>query len=87
MWDWVGGCYLLWLVIGLLIVMFIGIFNFKELLFGVYNMDQYFQIVLFECNILVLFGLFGVWYGDFWGVNSYVILFYDYYLWNIIDYL
>lgn len=38
-WDWVGGCYLLWLVIGFFIILFIGYDNFVELLVGVYEMD------------------------------------------------
>lgn len=48
MWDWVGGCYLLWFVIGLFIFLVLGFDNFKGLFEGVYVMDEYFKIVFKE---------------------------------------
>lgn len=68
MWDWVGGCYLLWFVIGLFILLVFGFENFKGLFEGVFDMDIYFIIVLLEENMFVLFVLLGVWYRNFFDV-------------------
>lgn len=67
-WDWVGGCYLVDLVIGLLLMMVIGCDVFVDFLVGFYIIDCYFVIVLLEFNVLVLFGLIGLWYFNFFGV-------------------
>lgn len=42
MWDWVGGWYLFWLVIGFFIFFVLGFENFKGLFEGVFEMDIYF---------------------------------------------
>lgn len=85
-WDWVGGCYFLWLVIGLFIIFFVGFDNFVELLFGVYVMDKYFFIILVEKNLLVLLVLIGIWYNNFFGVEIEVILLYDQYMYCFVVY-
>lgn len=85
-WDWVGGCYFLWLVIGLLIVFFIGFDNFVELFFGVYVMDKYFFIMFVEKNLFVLLVLIGIWYNNFFGVEIEVILLYDQYMYCFVVY-
>lgn len=64
-WDFVGGCYSLWLVIGLFIMIYLGKKNFNVFLKGVYLMDEYFRNVFFESNLFVLMGLIGVWYINF----------------------
>lgn len=87
MWDWVGGCYLLWLVVGLLIMIVVGLEQFDELLVGVNDMDCYFCEVLFECNLLVLFGLIGIWYWNFFGLQSYFVVLYLEVLYYLLLYL
>lgn len=64
-WDFVGGRYSLWLVIGLFIMIYLGKKNFNVFLKGVYLMDEYFRNVFFESNLFVLMGLIGVWYINF----------------------
>jgi len=79
-WDWVGGRYSLWSAIGLSIACYIGFDNFRELLQGAQAMDQHFKSEPFEKNIPVLLALIGVWYNNFFGAQSEVILPYDQYL-------
>jgi glucose-6-phosphate isomerase len=79
-WDWVGGRYSLWSAIGLSIACYIGFDNFRELLQGAHAMDQHFKSEPFENNIPVLLALIGVWYNNFFGAQSEVILPYDQYM-------
>jgi glucose-6-phosphate isomerase len=87
MWDWVGGRYSLWSAIGLPIALAIGISNFKELLAGAYAMDKHFTQAPLAENMPVLMALLGIWYGNFWGAKSQVILPYDHYLRNFTKHL
>ncbi len=76
-WDWVGGRYSLWSAIGLSIALYIGMDNFEELLSGAHQVDEHFRSAPFEQNIPVLMGLLGIWYNNFFGAESHVILPYD----------
>lgn len=79
-WDWVGGRYSLWSAIGLSIALTIGYDNFESLLKGAHSADNHFRDTPFEKNIPVLMALIGVWYTNFFGAQSEVILPYDQYL-------
>lgn len=79
-WDWVGGRYSLWSAIGLSIVCFIGYENFVELLQGGFEMDCHFRQTPFEKNIPVILALIGIWYRNFFGTETEVILPYDQYM-------
>ncbi|MCD6581486.1 MAG: glucose-6-phosphate isomerase [Desulfuromusa sp.] len=79
-WDWVGGRYSLWSAIGLSIALTIGMDQFEELLAGAHQVDEHFRTTPFEKNIPVLMGLLGIWYNNFFGADSHVILPYDQYL-------
>ena len=79
-WDWVGGRYSLWSAIGLSICLTIGFNNFEELLSGAQEMEAHFRNTSFENNIPVQLALLGVWYVNFYGAASQVILPYDQYL-------
>ena len=80
MWDWVGGRYSLWSAIGLPLALAIGIDNFRDLLRGAYAMDEHFRTSPLEHNMPVIMALLGVWYVNFFNVNSHAILPYDHYL-------
>jgi len=69
-WDWVGGRYSLWSVIGLPIALAVGAANFRELLAGAHAMDQHFATTPLERNLPVLLGLLDVWYRNFHGFTS-----------------
>lgn len=73
-WDWVGGRYSLWSVIGMSIALYIGMDNFEELLMGAYLADEHFRHAPFEQNIPVIMGLLGVWYNNFFEAETYAIL-------------
>jgi len=79
-WDWVGGRYSLWSAIGLSIACYIGFGNFSQLLQGAFEMDQHFKTSPFEKNIPVILALIGIWYNNFHGAQTEVILPYDQYL-------
>ncbi|MDP9230467.1 MAG: glucose-6-phosphate isomerase, partial [Bacteroidota bacterium] len=79
-WDWVGGRYSLWSAIGLSIALTVGYNNFEELLKGAYETDMHFQDTPFEKNIPVIMALIGIWYINFFGVQTEAILPYDQYL-------
>jgi len=76
-WDWVGGRYSLWSAIGLSIALAVGFDRFEELLTGAHRVDEYFRTTPFEQNIPVIMGLLGVWYNNFFGAQTHVLLPYD----------
>jgi len=73
-WDWVGGRYSLWSVIGMSIALYIGMDNFEELLMGAHLADEHFRNTPFEQNIPVIMGLLGIWYNNFFEAETYAIL-------------
>ncbi|MEO0584959.1 MAG: glucose-6-phosphate isomerase [Bacteroidota bacterium] len=79
-WDWVGGRYSLWSAIGLSIACTIGFDNFQELLRGAHSMDQHFRHTDFSENLPVILALIGIWYNNFFGAETEVILPYDQYM-------
>ncbi len=79
-WDWVGGRYSLWSVIGLPIAIVIGMDRFEELLAGGHDVDEHFRTAPMSQNIPVIMGLLGVWYHNFFGAETHAILPYDQYL-------
>lgn len=80
MWDWVGGRYSLWSAIGLPIALAIGFDNFAEVLDGAREMDNHFLSAPLEQNLPVIMGVLGVWYSNFFGCQSHVLLPYSHYL-------
>ncbi|CCL99780.1 uncharacterized protein FIBRA_01802 [Fibroporia radiculosa] len=85
-WDWVGGRYSLWSAIGLSIALVIGYNNFEELLKGAHGMDKHFKTAPLEKNLPVLLALIGLWYNDFYGSQTQLLLPYDQYLHKFADY-
>ena len=77
LWDWVGGRFSMWSVIGLAIAIKIGMANFYELLAGANAMDRHFATAKFEQNLPVLLGLLGVWNSTFLNINAHTVLPYD----------
>lgn len=76
-WDWVGGRYSLWSAIGLSIALYIGMDNFEEMLAGGHEMDQHFRTAPLEQNMPVIMAMIGIWYNNFFHVDSLAILPYD----------
>jgi glucose-6-phosphate isomerase len=79
-WDWVGGRYSIWSAIGLSIALTVGYNNFEDLLKGAHEADKHFHTTAFEKNVPVLMALIGIWYCNFYGTTSEVILPYDQYM-------
>jgi glucose-6-phosphate isomerase len=79
-WDWVGGRYSLWSAIGLSIACAIGFERFEELLAGAHDMDRHFREAPLERNLPVILALIGIWYTNFFGAETEVILPYDQYM-------
>ncbi len=79
-WDWVGGRYSTPSAIGLSVMISIGPQNFFRLLDGYHAMDLHFRSAPFEHNMPVILALLGIWYNNFFGVETQAILPYDQYL-------
>ncbi len=78
--DWVGGRYSLWSAIGLPICLAIGFDNFKLVLQGAYEMDEHTRTAPYPSNLPVILAVLGVWYRNFMGAQSHVLLPYYHYL-------
>lgn len=76
-WDWVGGRYSLWSAIGLSIALYVGMDHYEDLLAGGHTMDQHFQSQPLEENMPVIMALIGIWYNNFFHVDTHAILPYD----------
>ena len=76
-WDWVGGRYSLWSAIGLSIAIYIGMENFEQLLNGAHDIDNHFKEAPLRENIPVMLALLGVWYINFFQLNTHAVLPYD----------
>ncbi|WP_425392396.1 glucose-6-phosphate isomerase [Ekhidna sp.] len=86
-WDWVGGRYSLWSVIGLSIACTIGYENFRQLLNGAKAMDDHFSSADLDQNLPVISALIGIWYNNFLAFDSMAILPYDHRLRYLPSYL
>ncbi len=76
-WDWVGGRYSLWSAAGLSIALDIGMDRFEELLSGAHTMDEHFRTARLEQNMPVILAMLGIWYINFFDVESFAVLPYD----------
>ena len=76
-WDWVGGRYSFWSVIGLPIALLLGMEGFRQLLAGGHWMDNHFRDEPFDQNIPVMMALMGIWSSNFLGVKGHSVLPYD----------
>ncbi len=86
-WDWVGGRYSMDSAIGLSTMLAIGPERFGELLAGFHAMDEHFRRTPFARNLPVLMGLLALWYGDFFGAQSFGVMPYEQYLKRFPAYL
>lgn len=80
MWDWVGGRYSVWSAIGLPLALSVGFENYQAFLQGAFEMDEHFQTAPLANNMPVLMALLGIWYRNFFGAQSHVLLPYYHYL-------
>lgn len=87
LWDWVGGRYSLWSAIGLSIALSLGFDNFEKLLSGAHAMDHHFFKTPLNNNLPVLLALIGIWYNNFYGMETEAILPYDQYMHRFAAYL
>lgn len=86
-WDWVGGRYSMDSAVGLATMIAIGADGFGQLLAGFRAIDEHFRTAPYRENVPALLGLLGVWYIDFLGAESHVVLPYSQYLDKFADYL
>jgi glucose-6-phosphate isomerase len=86
-WDWVGGRYSMDSAIGLSTMIAIGPENFRAMLNGFHQMDEHFRTAPFERNLPVLMGLLGIWYNNFFDIQTVAVLPYEQYLKRFPAYL
>ncbi len=87
MWNWVGGRFSLWSTVGLSISLAVGFENFNDLLKGANEMDEHFKTAPTKENIPTILALLSIWYNNFFGAESEVLLPYSQYLNKIAAYL
>jgi len=80
MWDWVGGRYSVWSAIGLPLALAIGFDHYEQFLQGAHEMDNHFLNAPLEQNMPVMMAMIGIWYRNFFGAQSQVLLPYYHYL-------
>jgi glucose-6-phosphate isomerase len=80
LWDWVGGRYSLWSAIGLPIALVLGYDHYYNMLQGAHEMDKHFIEAPLSQNMPVIMAMLGVWYSNFLGAQSHVLLPYYHYL-------
>jgi glucose-6-phosphate isomerase len=73
-WDWVGGRYSLWSVIGLPLALGVGFENFQRLLAGAHAMDEHFFTAPPAQNLPGLLALLEVWNTNFLGADNRALL-------------
>ena len=74
MWDWVGGRYSLGSAAGLSLMVAIGEGRFSEMLAGMRAVDEHLAQQPLSASAPVLMGLLAVWYRNFWGLQTRVVL-------------
>lgn len=74
MWDWVGGRYSLGSAAGLSLMLAVGEDRFGEMLAGMRAVDEHLVQQSPAANAPVLMGLLGVWYRNFWGLQSRAVM-------------
>jgi glucose-6-phosphate isomerase len=73
--------------IGLSTMVAIGPEHFSDMLAGFHEMDEHFRTTPLARNLPVLMGLLAVWYGDFFGAQTYGVMPYEQYLKRFPAYL
>jgi glucose-6-phosphate isomerase len=73
-WDWVGGRYSMDSAIGTSLAVAIGPAHFAEMLAGFHALDDHFRTAEPAANVPLLMGLLNVWYSNFLGAQSHVVL-------------
>jgi glucose-6-phosphate isomerase len=86
-WDWVGGRFSYDSAIGLSLMIAIGPDNFRSMLDGFRLIDDHFRTAPFEQNLPVLMGVLGVWYRNFFGLQTHAVLPYNNELSRLTAYL
>ncbi len=76
-WDWVGGRYSVWSVIGLPVAIAIGKDRFEDFLAGAHAMDNHFRSAPLQDNMPVVLALLGIWYNNFFGAQAHGVMPYD----------
>ena len=72
--DWVGGRYSLWGPVGLSIACAVGSKAFNELLDGARAMDRHFASATASDNMPLILALLGIWYREYLGFATHVVL-------------
>lgn len=86
-WDWVGGRYSVWSVIGMPVAIAIGAEHFKAFLSGAKAMDTHFRQERFARNVPVMLALTGLWNRNFMQFGSQAVVPYAHFLDLLPQYL
>jgi glucose-6-phosphate isomerase len=76
-WDWVGGRYSYDSAVGFSLMVAIGRQGFAQMLEGFHAMDEHFRTTPLERNLPVIQAMINVWYNNFFGAQTHVVLPYN----------
>jgi glucose-6-phosphate isomerase len=85
--NWTGGRYSVWSSVSLCLSIGLGFDHFSELLKGAHLMDLHFRESPLRHNIPVLLALTGIWYRNFFNIQSQAIAPYSFNLRYLPEYL
>lgn len=74
LWDAIGGRYSLWSAIGLPVAFALGMGGYRDLLAGAATVDRHFRDAAAEENLPLRLALLGIWYVNFAGATSHVVV-------------
>ncbi len=75
--NWVGGRYSFCSAFGLSISLSLGFKNFKKILKGCHDLDKHFFFEKYNKNIPILLSLISIWYNNFFGYNTELVMVYN----------
>lgn len=76
-WDWVGGRYSVWSVVGLAIAVHTDNNSFADFLAGAHAMDEHFYNAPAKNNIPIILAMLDVWYNNFFNAETHAVVPYD----------
>lgn len=86
-WDFIGGRYSVWSVVGLPIALLLGMPHFRAFLAGAHEMDKHFYSTPFDQNMPVLMALLSIWNINFEEYATQAVMPYEDGLHRFPDYL
>lgn len=86
-WEWIGGRFSVWSLMGLPIILAYGFDVFDRFLSGAHLMDQHVTSAPWHQNMPALLAMIEYWYRNFFHLNNLAVIPYEYALRSLIPHL